>query len=67
MDPDQWMAARRIGKTELKLQHRSIQVDRFSEAGVFVLAASAAWPGAGTEFDLALLEVFLKLGPFLLP
>ena len=29
MVPDQCMAARRISKTELKPQHRSIQVDRF--------------------------------------
>jgi hypothetical protein len=31
MIPDQCMAARRIGQTELQPQHRSIQVDRFSE------------------------------------
>jgi hypothetical protein len=37
----------------------------FGQRDVFVLAGRAVWAPAGAEFDLAFVEVFVELGPFL--
>jgi hypothetical protein len=44
--------------------HLGVDVEhRAADAGVFVLAGGAVGAGAGTEFDLALVEVLLELLP----